>query len=216
MPAVNPIDAEVDAYQFIEQAEAVASPNAGRVRLFFTALGAWFRRSSGAAIRLLTEADLAALTFPTGARIKGDLSNATVTNRLLIENTNTNAIAVLGILPNGTGTLAGFAGYNKSDILNANAGVFASNATYGAAITSAKAGSAGDLPIGFFISGVLAAEILAGGNPTWSGDTMRLKTSRTPASASAAGNTGEICWDGSYIYVCVATNTWRRAALASW
>lgn len=59
MPAVNPKDAAVDAYQFIEQVEAIAAPNAGRVRLYLTALGAYFRRSSGAAVRLATETDLA-------------------------------------------------------------------------------------------------------------------------------------------------------------
>ncbi len=38
----------------------------------------------------------------------------------------------------------------------------------------------------------------------------------TPASAGAAGVAGTICWDVSYIYVCIATNTWKRAAIASW
>jgi hypothetical protein len=47
-------------------------------------------------------------------------------------------------------------------------------------------------------------------------DTMRLRTSRTPASAGAAGNAGDICWDANYIYVCVAGNTWKRASLYSW
>lgn len=45
---------------------------------------------------------------------------------------------------------------------------------------------------------------------------MRLRTSFTPASASAAGNAGDICWDSSYIYICTATNTWKRAALSTW
>lgn len=36
---------------------------------------------------------------------------------------------------------------------------------------------------------------------------------QTPASSSAVGKTGSICWDGSFIYVCVATNTWARATL---
>jgi hypothetical protein len=40
--------------------------------------------------------------------------------------------------------------------------------------------------------------------------------SQTPASASAAGTAGTIAWDSSYVYVCVATNTWRRVAIASW
>lgn len=39
---------------------------------------------------------------------------------------------------------------------------------------------------------------------------------KTPASAAATGTTGEICWDSSYIYICTATNTWKRAALATW
>lgn len=47
-------------------------------------------------------------------------------------------------------------------------------------------------------------------------DTFRLDTARTPASAGAAGNAGDICWDASYIYVCTATNAWERAAIASW
>ena len=47
-------------------------------------------------------------------------------------------------------------------------------------------------------------------------DTVRLRTARTPASATATGTAGEICWDANYIYVCTATNTWRRTALSSW
>jgi hypothetical protein len=42
-------------------------------------------------------------------------------------------------------------------------------------------------------------------------DTVRVRTARTPASASATGAAGEICWDANYIYVCTATNTWNSA-----
>lgn len=45
---------------------------------------------------------------------------------------------------------------------------------------------------------------------------LRVRTAQTPASAGAAGNQGEIAWDANYIYVCTATNTWKRSALASW
>lgn len=38
----------------------------------------------------------------------------------------------------------------------------------------------------------------------------------TPASATASGVAGHVTWDASYIYVCTATNTWKRAALATW
>lgn len=32
---------------------------------------------------------------------------------------------------------------------------------------------------------------------------------------NSTGSTGQICWDGNYIYVCTATNTWKRATLNS-
>ena len=37
----------------------------------------------------------------------------------------------------------------------------------------------------------------------------------TPASSSSACTTGQQEADASYVYVCVATNTWKRAALSS-
>jgi hypothetical protein len=39
---------------------------------------------------------------------------------------------------------------------------------------------------------------------------------QTPASAAAAGSAGTITWDANYIYVCTATNTWKRVAIATW
>lgn len=39
---------------------------------------------------------------------------------------------------------------------------------------------------------------------------------QTPASASATGTAGTVTWDSSYIYVCTASNTWKRAAIATW
>lgn len=47
-------------------------------------------------------------------------------------------------------------------------------------------------------------------------DSIRVRTAQTPATAGAAGNQGEIAWDADYIYVCVATNTWKRVAIATW
>ncbi len=47
-------------------------------------------------------------------------------------------------------------------------------------------------------------------------DVLRLRTAKTPASAAASGNAGDICWDSSYIYVCIASSTWRRVLHATW
>jgi len=38
----------------------------------------------------------------------------------------------------------------------------------------------------------------------------------TPSSASDTGVAGTITWDASYLYVCTATNTWKRVAIATW
>lgn len=48
------------------------------------------------------------------------------------------------------------------------------------------------------------------------GDSIRLRTAQTPASASATGSQGQIAWDANYIYVCVATDTWKRVAISTW
>ena len=41
-------------------------------------------------------------------------------------------------------------------------------------------------------------------------------SSNAPASASATGTAGDIRYDSNYVYICVATDTWKRAALATW
>ena len=37
-----------------------------------------------------------------------------------------------------------------------------------------------------------------------------------PATSTSTGTTGSIRWDNGFIYVCVATNTWKRVAIATW
>ena len=55
---------------------------------------------------------------------------------------------------------------------------------------------------------------VAGGITGQSLNVIALNTA--PASASAAGVLGEIRVTAAYIYVCSATNTWVRTALATW
>jgi hypothetical protein len=45
---------------------------------------------------------------------------------------------------------------------------------------------------------------------------LKLSTTAPPATASAAGEAGDIQWGSDYVYVCVAANTWKRAALTTW
>lgn len=62
----------------------------------------------------------------------------------------------------------------------------------------------------------LPANTAITGTATVNGDTLIVTTAKTPASAAATGVQGQIAWDASYIYVCTATNNWKRAALATW
>lgn len=48
------------------------------------------------------------------------------------------------------------------------------------------------------------------------GNTIIISTARTPASASAAGVAGSVCWDSSFVYICVASSQWKRVAIATW
>lgn len=46
--------------------------------------------------------------------------------------------------------------------------------------------------------------------------TSVVRVGTAPISASAVGTAGELAYDSGFVYVCVASNTWKRAALAGW
>ena len=54
------------------------------------------------------------------------------------------------------------------------------------------------------------------GNLTVTGTSVIINTSLVPASATADGLPGQIAWGPSYVYVCTAVNTWKRAAITTW
>jgi hypothetical protein len=43
-----------------------------------------------------------------------------------------------------------------------------------------------------------------------------IKAPQLTKASNANGTIGEICWDANYIYVCISTNTWKRAALTDY
>jgi len=66
-------------------------------------------------------------------------------------------------------------------------------------------GHASDTTISRTAAGAISVE----GNP------VGIKVA-VPASASATGVLGQWAADASYIYICTAANTWKRAAIATW
>ena len=53
------------------------------------------------------------------------------------------------------------------------------------------------------------------GNINTSGNLITANT-YVPSANNSAGSAGQITWDGDYVYVCVATDTWKRANLSTW
>ena len=37
-----------------------------------------------------------------------------------------------------------------------------------------------------------------------------------PTANTSSGNIGQITWDSNYVYICVGTDSWKRANLAAW
>ena len=51
-----------------------------------------------------------------------------------------------------------------------------------------------------------------GGTTTFSANKINISTAQSPAS-NGTGTTGDVAWDTSYLYICTATDTWKRVAL---
>jgi len=78
-----------------------------------------------------------------------------------------------------------------------------------------RIGSSGELLIGGTSAGTSGQVFTSGGSgapPSW----KNILTSAAPSSASDTGITGSIASDADYFYVCTATDTWKRVAIASW
>ena len=97
------------------------------------------------------------------------------------------------------------------------AGVDLTTFTHGSLL---KLGTASMLPAvantDYLTPSVLSVSPIASTAVLRSTDSSIQLATHTPASSSDIGTAGTVCWDGSYIYVCIANSTWKRAALTSW
>jgi len=64
--------------------------------------------------------------------------------------------------------------------------------------------------------GSLGSAITSFSNPITSTQYKLAALNTEPPSAASTGVLGEIRVTADYIYVCTATNTWKRTALATW
>ena len=136
------------------------------------------------------------LTFTgTGNRITGDFSNATLANRVSLQNSVVNGASIVQAIPNGTGTTSGFSAFNNSDPTNAaNIVTFASSTE--ARVSSGITGTGTYLPMTFYTGGSERARIDTSGNvlvgvtsATSGGGVLQVSNGITfPATQSASSN----------------------------
>lgn len=77
----------------------------------------------------------------------------------------------------------------------------------------------GNLRVGSAVAPTAALDVTGAGlfSSTVTSTQFKLSALNTaPANAADTGTLGEIRVDASYIYICTATNTWKRAAIATW
>lgn len=69
---------------------------------------------------------------------------------------------------------------------------------------------------GFSIGATAVSTDPGAGNVLLDGNLRQGVGTGVPASAGATGIAGTIAWDTGFVYVCTATNTWKRSAISTW
>lgn len=159
----------------------------------------------------------------TSVKLSSDLIKnfANSVPTLLVETSNTNTPATAATLSHQTSATPTAGIGTRLDFVCETA---ASNTEIGARIqaitTNVGSGTeAFNLQVLLMAAGSSATAVAtfnSNGNFGITGNTLNIPNTRTPASAGAPGTAGDICWDSSYIYVCVATDTWKRTAITTW
>jgi hypothetical protein len=137
----------------------------------------------------------------------GVLSNLSATGNI---NTSGNLVAVNTV---SAATVRGVTVQASGNITAGNANISSSVNTltvFTSSVTTTNLSAQSINSNNISTSALLSNTISTTGNVTVGG------TAGSPLKTKASGDTGtagQITWDANYIYVCVATNTWKRAAL---
>ncbi|MDB5814424.1 MAG: hypothetical protein JWN23_1541 [Rhodocyclales bacterium] len=111
------------------------------------------------------------MTFPgTGGRIRADLSNATIANRLLFQSSTANGNSNVDVIPNGSATSSSFGALNSSDTVNTGFGVLSCGAT-AVALISGAIGTAVVQPIKLIVGAFTPVTYSIDGSETHTGNT---------------------------------------------
>lgn len=137
----------------------------------------------------------------------------------------------IGTVASGTAASATLTGAAGSQVLNLVLPKGETGAA-GPAGSTGPAGPANSLSIGTVTTGAAGSSAAATITGTAPNQTLNLTIPRgdagtggsgggvswssVPSSATATGTAGSIAYDSLFLYVCTASNTWKRAALSTW
>jgi hypothetical protein len=235
---INPASASSTQFRSLAMSATVPTSNSQTINYIH---GGWFESrwyGSGSANTLIGVR--ANVVLPNAAQNFGIISNTIGLEAIGVNEFATTAITsgtityAKGInVATNTKTSAGLAVTNAIGIdvqsqtigssLNVGIRVFKSN-NYSIQLVDTGGTAAGGITFGTDTNLYRSAAdtlktddaIIAAGKITTSGNVINVATAKTPSSASDTGTTGDIAWDTNYVYVCTATNTWKRSALSTW
>jgi len=132
----------------------------------------------------------------TGARVLGDFTNATVTNRLAFQTSTANSTTGIYALPSGTSTAASWQATNAADPTNASKILIATNGSTDVQLVSGINGTGTYLPLSFYTNGAQKMQLDTSGNlglgvspSAWSALTPALQVGGGGGFVASQGNT---------------------------
>jgi hypothetical protein len=154
---------------FVVNGGALGTPSSGTVtNLTGTAsinINGTVGATTPAAGTFTSLSDSGNLTFTgTGNRITGDFSNATFSNRVTYQTTTVNGISFVPLIPNGTGTSAGWVVHSNSTPDNSSFVSIGINAGAEARLQSSLTGTGSYLPMTFYTGGSERMRVDTSGN----------------------------------------------------
>jgi len=192
--------------------DLILAPGSGLVKVRYTIVTEGGNNSSVFRTNQFLNAGLATDSINFSLRIVGDSNNGTT---LFDAGVYSSPTALTGwsskflVAKSGNVTMQG-----NLNVRGAGGITFADGSTQltASAVTTATTTRLGGVVVGNGLSidtlGVLSLTQGA------SGGTINSKGPGTIASSTDPGNTGDVQWDGSYFYLCVAVNTWIRIPVA--
>lgn len=140
----------------------------------------------------------------------------------LIQNGSDNQVTLSGNLITAGGYPITFNATGITNVTLPNSGILLNNnytsPTFSGTLSATNISAGGYLYVtgNFAVNNTMFEVNASNGNVTFQDGTIQNtawpSTSGTKAS-NATGTAGQISWDANYIYICTATNTWKRAPL---